>query len=123
MRKFNVTVNGKSYEVEVEEISASGAQASYVAAPIAAPAQAVEAAPVRKPAAVSGGKQIVAPMPGIVLKFLVPAGSAVKALQPVIVLEAMKMEQEIVSPCDGKISYTVSAGSTVESKAVLAVVS
>ena len=101
MRKFNVTVNGKSYSVEVDEVG--------VAAPAAA-----------KPAAPAGGTAVKSPMPGVVRKLAFANGAAVKAGQPVVVLEAMKMENDIVATADGTITYTVEVGANVETDAVLA---
>ena len=114
MRKFNVTVNGKTYSVEVEE---TGASAS-VAAPAAAPA-----APAAAPApavAPAGGTPVKSPMPGVVRKLAFANGAAVKAGQPVVVLEAMKMENDIVATADGVITYAVEVGANVETDAVLA---
>ena len=114
MRKFNVTVNGKSYSVEVDEVGG--------AAPAAAPAEVKPAAaPVAaKPAAPAGGTAVNSPMPGVVRKLAFANGAAVKAGQPVVVLEAMKMENDIVATADGTITYTVEVGANVETDAVLA---
>ena len=104
MKKYRVNVNGTVYEVELEEITG--------AAPVAAPA-----------AAPSGGEQITAPMPGNILSVNVAAGDAVKKGQVLMILEAMKMENEIMCPCDGKVlSVSVSKGATVESGALLCVI-
>lgn len=123
LRKFRIKINDKEYMVEMEEI---GAPAAPVAVPTAAPAAvAVPAAPVAAasvaeaaPAAppVSGnGTTMEAPMPGKVLKVLVKAGETVKENQPIIVLEAMKMENEIVAPKDGVISAVyVNEGSALD---------
>lgn len=119
MRKFNVTVNGKSYSVEVDEVGG-------VSAPVAAPAAAVPAAPVAaaptevKPAAQAGGVAIKSPMPGVVRKLVFADGATVKSGQPAIVLEAMKMENDIVATADGTITYAVEVGASVETDAVLA---
>lgn len=109
MKKFNVTVNGKSYEVEVEEVGGSAAAVAAPApvaaapAPVAAPAP--KAAPAAAPApaaaaapAPAGAGTITAPMSGTILKSLVKPGDAVKNGQVVLILEAMKMENEIFSP-------------------------
>lgn len=121
MRKFNVSVNGKSYSVEVEEVGG--------AAPAVTPAPAVkEAAPApaaSKAAAVSapaGGTPVKSPMPGVVRKLVVAEGTAVKAGQPIVVLEAMKMENDIVASADGVVSYAVAVGDSVETDTVLAYV-
>ena len=111
MKKYRVNVNGTAYEVELEEITA--------AAP-AAPA--VPAAPTPT-AAPAGGEQITSPMPGNILSVNVAAGDAVKKGQVLMILEAMKMENEIMCPCDGKVvSVSVSKGATVESGALLCVI-
>ncbi len=114
MRKFNVNVNGKSYVVEVEETDGSAAPVSSSAsAPVQAPV-----APVSATAA--GGSMVKAPMPGLVLKFSVENGATVKKGDKVIVLEAMKMENDIVASADGTITFLVKAGDNVVSGADLA---
>ena len=117
MRKFNVTVNGKKYSVEVEETGA--APAAVPAAPAAAVPAAAPAAPAA-PTAPAGGTPVKSPMPGVVRKFAFSNGAAVKAGQPVVVLEAMKMENDIVATADGTITYAVEIGANVETDAVLA---
>ena len=121
-RVFNVTVNGATYEVEVEEVGAGAAAAAPVAAPVAA---APKAAPAPKKAAaksgVAGSVKITAPMPGKILDVKVAAGAAVKRGEVIAILEAMKMENEIVAPQDGTIaSIETSKGAAVETGAVLA---
>ena len=113
MRKFMVNVNGTSYEVEVEEIQ-GGAQA-----PKAATASAPKAA-----AQASGGQESVnAPMPGNILDVRVKAGDTVKSGQILLILEAMKMENEILAPKDGKIvAVNVSKGATVNSGDALVII-
>ena len=112
MKKYRVNVNGTVYEVELEEITG--------AAPVAAPAAPAAPAPAAAP---SGGEQITAPMPGNILSVNVAAGDAVKKGQVLMILEAMKMENEIMCPCDGKVlSVSVSKGATVESGALLCVI-
>ena len=137
--KYNVTLNGKIYEVDVTESDAIVTGISQVpfvaavpAAPVAAPAAApVEAAPVAEapaapaaPAPVSAdGTQIKAPMPGTILAVKKTVGEAVKAGDVVVVLEAMKMENDIVAPCDGVIkSINAPKGTTVNTDDVLAVI-
>ncbi len=122
MRKFNVNVNGKSYYVEVEEAgSTASVQPAVVAAPApvaAAPAPAVSApAPAAKPA---GGVAVVSPMPGQVLRFIVSEGASVKKGEKIIVIEAMKMENEIVASADGVVSFAVKKGDNVDTGATLA---
>lgn len=125
MKKYRVNVNGTTYEVELEDIS-GGASAAPVAAPAAAPAPAPAAAPAPAPApaaAAGAGEAINAPMPGNILKVNVAQGSAVKKGDVLMILEAMKMENEIMCPKDGTVtSVTVSAGTTVESGQVLCTV-
>lgn len=113
MRKFNVNVNGKIYVVEIEE---TGEAAPTVSAPAAAP---VAAAPAAAP--VQGGKvNVESPMPGTILDVKVAAGATVKAGDIICILEAMKMENEIVAPQDGKITSVVAKGATVNTGDILA---
>ena len=108
MKKYRVTVNGTVYEVELEELTGS-APVSAPAAPAAVPAPAASAAP-------AAGEQICAPMPGNILAVNVTAGQAVKKGDVLMVLEAMKMENEIMCPWDGVVaSVNTSKGATVES--------
>ena len=127
--KYTVTLNGRTYEVEVEagkamlvdEYEAYAPAPAAPAAPAAAPA--APAAPAASPAAaLAAGEVVKAPMPGVVLKVQVHQGQAVKAGQVLIILEAMKMENEIVAPKDGTVAQIVAAkGATVESGAPLVV--
>jgi glutaconyl-CoA decarboxylase len=118
MRKFMINVNGKSYEVEVEEVREGVSAAPTVsvvpeAAKAAAPAPAPKAAP-------AGAKTIVAPMPGTILSVNVKAGEAVKKGQVLCILEAMKMENEIMAGSDGTItSVAVAQGDSVNTGQVL----
>lgn len=116
MRKFNITVNGKTYEVDVEEVG--GAVTTAPAAPVAAAAPApAQQAPAAKPAAaapVAGATIVKAPMPGTVVSVKVKAGDAVKADTVVAVLEAMKMENEIFAGVDGTVAaVNANAGDSV----------
>ena len=139
--KYVATLNGKKYEVEIERVDEyrpldRGAQASAPApilaaapapksapAPAAAPAPAPAPAPVPAPAAApaaAGGQTVEAPMPGKILDIKVKVGDAVGYGQCVIVMEAMKMETEIVAPAAGTVaSINVSTGDSVETGAVL----
>jgi len=121
MKKYNVNVNGTNYEVVIEEVN--GAEIA-AAAPAAAPAPVVAPAPVAAPvAAPAGGETVSAPMPGNILAVNVAAGQAVKKGDVLLGLEAMKMENEIMSPVDGTVtSVAVTKGSTVETGAVLCVI-
>lgn len=126
MRKFIVTVNGSQYEVGVEEVAADGAVTPVVTqvapAPVAAPKAAAPAAAPAPKAAVSGGTEMRSPMPGIVLELKVAEGAQVKAGQVVLVLEAMKMANDLTAPCDGTISFRTAKGANVDSDAILAVI-
>ena len=126
--KYVVNLNGKNYEVEVTEQEAvvtnvTAAAAAPVAAP--APVAAAPAAPAAPAAqAVSAeGTTIPSPMPGTILSVSVSVGQAVKAGDVLMVLEAMKMENDIVAPCDGTVKQVlVSKGATVNTDDVLAVI-
>ena len=114
MSKYRITVDGKTYEMDVELIGANGAAVQPVAK-AAAPVVSTPAAPApaAKPAAASTGA-VIAPMPGTILKVLKASGDAVKAGDVVLILEAMKMENEITAPSDGVIgSLSLAQGSTV----------
>ena len=120
MRKFNITVNGKTYAVDVEEVG--GVQTSAPApAPAPVPAAAPKAAaPAPKAAPVEGAKQVTAPMPGTIVSVKVNVGDAVKSDTLVAVLEAMKMENEIFAGVDGTVAgISVSAGDSVNSGDVI----
>lgn len=134
--KYIVTLNGNDYEVmvsdgtaEVLSVSPVGqTSAAPVAAPVAKPAAAPAPAakpapaPVAKPAASSsaGGTTVSAPMPGNILKLMVKQGDKVTSGQVLLVLEAMKMENEIFAPCDGTVtSVSVNTGATVNTGDVM----
>ena len=125
MKNYRITVNGTAYDVAVEELG----QGAVVAAPVAAaPAPAVApvaAAPVAaaapKASGTEGSVKVAAPMPGKILGVKASVGQAVKKGDVIIVLEAMKMENEVVAPEDGTVaSINVSEGANVESGDVLA---
>lgn len=121
MKRFSVTVNGKAYDVAVEEITgAASAPVAAAPAPVAAaPAPAPAPAPAAAPVA-GAGEKVQAPMPGTILDIKVAVGDTVSRGQTVVILEAMKMENDIVASCDGKItSILVSKGDTVNSDDVL----
>ena len=116
MKNLRITVNGVSYDVQVEEL---GEGAAPVAAPVAAPAPA--AAPAKPAAPVAAGSvKVTAPMPGTILSINAQAGQAVKKGDVLVVLEAMKMENEICAPEDGTVaSVHVEKGANVETGALL----
>lgn len=128
--KYIVTLNGKNYEVEVEETEAvivgvTDAAPAVPAAPVAAPSPAPATAPSAPAAPVSAadGTKVLSPMPGNILAVNVSVGAAVKAGDVLLVLEAMKMENDIVAPCDGTVKQIlVQKGSTVATDDLLAVV-
>ncbi len=111
MKAYKVTVNGNVYEITIEVVDKADIKAS---APAPAP---VAPAPASAPA---GGQAISAPMPGTILKVNVSNGQAVKKGDVLFVLEAMKMENEIMAPCDGTVAgVSVSAGASVETGTAL----
>ncbi len=136
--KYNVTLNGKIYEVDVTESDAVVTGITQVPVAVAAPAVAPVAvapvaapeAPVEAPAAApavapvsADGTQVKAPMPGTILAVKKNVGEAVKAGDVIVVLEAMKMENDIVAPCEGTVkSINAPKGSTVNTDDVIAVI-
>ena len=130
--KYKVTLNGRTYEVEVEAaeamllseyeaIAPAPAAAAPVAAPVAAPAAAPAAAAA--PAVTGAGEAVNAPMPGTILKVNVSQGQAVKEGDVLCVLEAMKMENEIMAPKAGTVTQVVVAkGSSVNTGDALVVI-
>ena len=127
MKTYNITVNGVTYTVEVEEVGATAsapvaaAPVAAPAAPVAAPAAAPKAAPAAPKASGAAGAVIVkAPMPGNIMKVNCKVGASVKKGDVLMVLEAMKMENDICAPQDGVVaSVEVAQGATVETDAVL----
>lgn len=112
MKKYKVTVNGTAYEIELEELTGAAPAAPAAAAPAPAPA-----------AAPAGGEQVTSPMPGTILDVKVSQGASVKKGDVLMILEAMKMENEIMCPCDGKVaSIHASKGTAVESGTLLCVI-
>ena len=131
--KYKVTLNGRTYEVEVEhgkamlvdEYEAFAPAPASVASPAAPAPAAAPAAPAAAPAApavTAAGEPINAPLPGVVLRIEVTQGAAVKAGQVLVVLEAMKMENEVLAPRDGTIAQVVAVkGANVQTGAPLIV--
>ena len=124
MKRFNITVNGNAYDVQVEEVGAGAAPAAP-AAPVAvpAPAAAPAAAPVpaaAPAAAAAGTESLNAPMPGNILDIKVKAGDSVTKGQVLLILEAMKMENEIMAPRDAVVAGVhVNKGDSVDSGKLL----
>ena len=124
MKKYNVTVNGTAYEITLEVVDAAEVKAAPApaAAPAAAPAPVAEA-PAAPAAAPAGGETVTSPMPGTILSVNVQNGASVKKGDVLLILEAMKMENEIMAPVDGTIaSVNVQQGASVETGAVLCVI-
>lgn len=119
MKNYRITVNGTAYDVAVEELGAGAVPAAApkaVSAPVAAP---VPAAP--KASGSEGSVKVESPMPGKILNVKASVGASVKRGDVILILEAMKMENEVVAPSDGTVaSISVSAGDTVEAGDVLA---
>ncbi|MGN1089353.1 MAG: biotin/lipoyl-containing protein [Huintestinicola sp.] len=119
MKRYNITVNGKTYDVAVEEVGG----AAPAAAPAPAPAPAAAAPAPASAAPVGNGTPVKAPMTGNILDVKASVGDSVTKGQVIVVLEAMKMENDIVAPVDGKItSITVKKGDTVNSDDVIATI-
>ena len=115
MKKYRVTVNGTVYEIELEELTG--------AAPVSAPAAPTAPTPAPVAAAPAGGEKISSPMPGTILSVNVASGAAVKKGDILFILEAMKMENEIMAPCDGTVaSVHTTKGASVESGTLLCVI-
>ncbi len=117
MRKFRVTIENKSYEVGVEEIGEDG---TSVVTEIKQTEKSVSVAP--KAQTNVKGTKVEAPFPGLIKEIKVANGTAVKKEQPILVLEAMKMDNDITAPCDGIVTIQVTKGSNVESGTVLAII-
>jgi biotin carboxyl carrier protein len=119
MRNFVVTIDGKSYSVGVEEVGESVNVSNIAAIPEKTVEKKAAATPVK---ANVTGEKVLSPFPGLIKNLLVAEGATVKKDQPIMVLEAMKMDNDITAPCDGKVSFQVAKGANVETNAVLAVI-
>ena len=119
MKKYNITVNGTTYEVIVEEAGeVTSAPAVHTPAPVATPAPAAK--PAVQQSGTQGANKITAPMPGTILDVKVSVGQTVKKGDVLCVLEAMKMENDIPSSCDGVVaSISVQKGSSVNANDVI----
>ena len=117
MKKYKVNVNGTMYEITLEVVDEADVKAAP-ATPAAAPTPAAPA----PAAAPEGGTKLVSPMPGTILSVNCQNGQAVKAGDVLFILEAMKMENEIMAPCDGTVTVAVAKGSSVETGALLATI-
>lgn len=118
MKRYNITVNGTTYEVTVEEVDGSYTRTPVYSAPVS-PVE-TPAAPKAAPAGFAGTNKVIAPMPGTILDMKVSVGQAVKKGDVICVLEAMKMENDIPAPCDGVVaSVNVQKGSSVAANDVI----
>lgn len=115
MKKYIITVNGTKYEVAVEEAdpNATYVPAAKTEAPKAAPAAPKAEAPKAAAAAPADGAKVNAPLPGNILKVNFGVGDTVKKGDVLCILEAMKMENEVLAPCDGKVVSATAKGATV----------
>lgn len=121
MRKFVITIDGKQYEACVEEVAVDGAA---VVAPVVTEVKAAPAAPKAAPKASAPitGTKMEAPMPGMIKAYKVAEGAKVKEGDVVLVLEAMKMDNDMTAPCDGVVSFKAAVGSNVDTGDVMAVI-
>ncbi len=126
--KYEVFLNNKKYEIEVDECSVALTGVSTVSAPVAAPAPTAHAAapaPSSEAATApsASGTTVTSPMPGTILSINVTNGQSVRSGEILLVLEAMKMENDIVAPCDGIVKQVlVTKGSTVDTDQVLVII-
>lgn len=128
MKKFNIKVNGISYEVEIEEVKegapqAAAPQVTKVTPKVAAPKVEAPKAPAKEAVAAGAGEHSIdAPMPGKIVKVLVKEGQSIKAGDVLLVLEAMKMQNEITADADGTVkAVNVEAGQNVKVKESLVI--
>ena len=117
MKRFNITVNGTAYDVAVEEITDGSAPVMPKKAPAKKPVE------QPKKAVAGAGTKVTAPMPGTILEVKVSENDTVTKGQVMMVIEAMKMENDIVAPCDGKVTSIIAKkGDSVNSSDVLATI-
>lgn len=119
MRNFVVTIDGKQYQVGVEEV---GAGEYAPVTPVVSEVKPVAAAPKAVAAAPANGTKVNAPMPGLIKALSLAEGATVKKGDVILVLEAMKMDNDITAPCDGRISYKVNKGTNVDTGELMAVI-
>lgn len=113
MKHYKVTVNGTAYEITLEAVDAADVKTAPAAPALAAaPTAPAQTAP-------AGGESVNSPMPGNILDVKVANGASVKKGDVLMILEAMKMENEIVAPCDGTVTVAVTKGAAVETGALL----
>ena len=140
MKKFNVKVNGVSYEVEIEEIDENNVQNITCKVPSTSPVQTTTSSPTistppqpqvqtpppakaKQSADTINGQKVTAPMPGKIMTICFAQGETVKKGEPVVILEAMKMQNELLSPCDGVVqSLNISEGQNVKSGEVIMII-
>ena len=125
MRKFMITIEGKQYEVGVEEIGVAGQSPVQVAPVVTEVKPAVkkaEPAPQPKANVPANGTKMEAPMPGMIKAYKVAEGATVKEGDVVLVLEAMKMDNDMTAPCDGVISFKAAVGSNVDTGDCMAII-
>ena len=121
MKKYNITVNGTTYEVIVEEVGSVTSAPANTATPHTPVTVPAPKATAPKPSATAGSRSVSAPMPGTILNVKVSVGQAIKKGDIICVLEAMKMENDIPAPCDGVIaSVNVQKGASVAANDVIA---
>ena len=119
MRNFVVTIDGKQYQVGIEEV---GAGESAPVTPVVSEVKPVAAAPKAVAAAPANGTKVNAPMPGLIKALSLAEGATVKKGDVILVLEAMKMDNDITAPCDGRSSYKVNKGTNVDTGELMAVI-
>ena len=128
MKEFNIKINGTSYQVAIEEVGGSPSKSMSTSAPSTTKQNAPEinyTTPVKKaaPVVAAGAASVNAPMPGKIVKVVASAGQTVKKGEVILILEAMKMQNEISAPVDGTLkTISVSAGQNVKPGEVLAVI-